>query len=357
MILFFDARAIRTDFHDGLSRYTTELANAVAEQASDVTFLISDDVQAKFLPIGANVIRIHPNTSIKEPFTALLLNKFRPDVVYSPLQTIGSFGRRFKLILTQQDMTYYRMPAAPRQFKPHIRAAWWLYHQCYWPGRLTLNAADVVTTVSNSSAADIAEAKLTKRPVIVVHNAARDLAIYLDKPLAQQTKPPRNLVYMGVFFAHKNVETLVATAKLLPDYTLHLLSPIKPERRRELEAVGTKNVVFHNGVSDEKYAELLADNAIFLSASKSEGFGLPLAESLALGVPCVVSDIPAHHEVAGQGALYAEATNAEDFVAKITSLDDVTARRDLTAHGQKHVAKFSWHNSAKTLLDACQKLV
>lgn len=221
---------------------------------------------------------------------------------------------------------------------------------------MVLNAADVIATVSDTSASDIAEARLTKRPVIVVHNAARDLSKYLAQPLELRDEGPQNLVYMGVFNAHKNVETLVETAKMLPEYTLHLLSPIKPERQREIESIGASNLVFHNGVSDQKYAELLADNAIFVSASKSEGFGLPLAESLKLGVPCVVSDIPAHHEVAGDGALYAEVTNPEDFAAKIQSLDDITSRKNLTARGKKHVARFSWHNSAKTLLQTCQGL-
>jgi hypothetical protein len=52
MKLYYDARYIRPDFHDGISRYTTELANAVAKQ-TPVTFIISDEKQLAFLPPDA----------------------------------------------------------------------------------------------------------------------------------------------------------------------------------------------------------------------------------------------------------------------------------------------------------------
>src|SRR6185312_10466219 len=62
MKLLFDARYIRTDFHDGISRYTTELGNALA-RATAVTFIISDKAQLKFLPENAEFVMLHPVTS------------------------------------------------------------------------------------------------------------------------------------------------------------------------------------------------------------------------------------------------------------------------------------------------------
>ena len=106
MKLFFDARYIRTDYHDGISRYSYELGCALA-RLHDVTFIVSSDEQAAMLPDGSSAVKIHPVDSWMEPFSALRLNKFGPDVVFSPLQTLGSFGRRYKLILTLHDMIYY----------------------------------------------------------------------------------------------------------------------------------------------------------------------------------------------------------------------------------------------------------
>ena len=88
----------------------------------------------------------------------------------------------------------------------------------------------------------------------------------------------------------------------------------------------------------------------------SEGFGLPLAEALKLGVPCVVSDIPPFHEVADTGALFADPESPKDFADKIMSLDDKQVRERLVKSGKKHIDTFSWENSARVLLDSCKKL-
>ncbi len=356
MRIFFDARYIRTDFHDGISRYTTELGNALARH-TPVTFIISDRAQLKFLPENAQYVLLHRVTSWREPLSALWLNKFHPDVVISPLQTIGSVGRRFKMVLNQQDMTYYRHSSPPPQFGRAVRLAWRLYHASYVPGRITLRGADLVATVSETSKREILAARLTKRPIVVVPNAARDLSELLTSP-PRVEGTPKNLVYMGAFIPYKNVECLIRAMEFLPGRTLHLLSRIKPERKAQLRKLIPEgaNVVFHGGVSDEEYAELLADNAIMVSASKSEGFGLPLIEAQKLGAACVVSDIEVFHEVGGDGALYADPDSPRDFAAKIMQLDDETLRNELIEKGRAQAARYSWDNSAKALLDAINKL-
>jgi len=356
MKLLFDARYIRTDFHDGISRYTTELGNALARQ-TDVTFIVSDIAQLQFLPADADHVIIHPVTSWREPLSAIWLNKYHPDVVVSPLQTMGGRGRKFKLVLTLHDLIYYKHRTPPPQYSAALRIGWWLYHLSYTPQRLTLNSADLVATVSETSKQEIIEARLTKRPIVVVSNAARDLSEFLDTPAHIDGKV-KNLVYMGAFIPYKNAETLIAAMEWLPGKTLHLLSRIGARRKAELTQLIPKgaSVVFHGGVSDEEYAKLLADNAVAVSASKAEGFGLPLAEALRIGVPAVVSNLDIFHEVGGEGALYADPDDPQNFAAKIASLDDKKRREKLVAAGQKHIERFSWDASARALLDAISKL-
>jgi glycosyltransferase involved in cell wall biosynthesis len=354
--LFFDARYIRTDFHDGISRYTTELGNALARQTT-VTFIISDKAQLKFLPENAEYVLLHPVTSWREPLSSLWLNKFHPDVVVSPLQTIGSVGRRSKMVLNQQDMTYYKHSSPPPQYSQLLRLGWWLYHSTYIPGRITLSGADLVATVSKTSKKEILAANMTSKPIVVVPNAARDLSELLGSP-AHVVGKPKNLVYMGAFIPYKNVETLIAALEWLPGKTLHLLSRIKPDRKAELQKLIPEHakVVFHGGVSDEEYAKLLSEDAVMVSASKSEGFGLPLIEAQKIGVACVVSDIEVFHEVGGSATLYADPDDPQQFAARIASLDDKQLRDELIEKGKKQAATFSWDQSAKTLLDAIYKL-
>lgn len=358
MKLFFDARYIRTDFHDGVSRYSFEVAHALAK-LYPVTFIVSSKAQVPLLPKDAKTITIHKVDSPLEPFTSLILNKYKPDVVFSPMQTMGSLGRRFKLILTLHDMIYYIHRLPPPTAKGIVRPIWRLFHLWYWPQRLVLNRADVVATVSETSRDEIQEANLTKRPLIVVSNAARDLSPLLKKPVSQLKSPPKNLVFMGTLLPYKNAETLVKAMRYLPGRTLHLCSKVSSARKTELSSLipeGTK-VVFHNGVSDEEYAALLADDAIMVSASKAEGFGLPLAEALQLGVPSVVSDEPYFKEIAGAGGtVYADPNSPKNFADGIESLNELSKRQARIIVGKKAVSRFNWNDSAAALLKACQRL-
>ncbi len=354
MKILFDARYIRTDFHDGISRYSASLGAALAE-LTPVTFLIHDERQRESLPAGASVLVIHAPTSVKEPFTARILNRYNPDVVFSPMQTMGSGGRRFKLILTLHDMIYYRHRTPPRNLAWPIRIGWRLFHLTYTPQRITLNGADAVATVSETSKRDFARVRLTRRPVIVVPNAPQPRG---DAPLADSSAAPRNLVYMGSFMPYKNVETLIRGMEFLPEHTLHLLSRITPERRGELEALvpAGASVIFHNGVSDEEYTALLMDNAALVTASKDEGYGLPLAEALELGVPAVVSDLQIFREVAGEGALYFAVDSPAEFAERVAALDDFALREPLISAGIDHIKTFSWARSADILLAEMRKL-
>ena len=121
MKLMVDARYTRIGFHDGISRYTASLLGALktlidtGDEAAtdlDLTMIISDERQLDMLPDLPHV-KICSPTGPLEPTAALQLNKYAPDVVFSPMQTIGSTGRKFKLILTLHDLIYYSHPTPP----------------------------------------------------------------------------------------------------------------------------------------------------------------------------------------------------------------------------------------------------
>lgn len=366
--LFFDARYIRTDFHDGISRYSAELAAAVAEAAPargvEVTFVIHDDAQRALLPEGSAVVAIHPPTSAREPGAARVLNRHRPDVVFSPMQTIGSIGRRYRLILTLHDTIYYRHRTPPRNLPWHVRLGWRIFHLSYIPQRVTLDRADAVATVSETSAREFERVRLTRRPVVVVPNAPQRLAELLPegRGASRGDGAMRNIVYMGSFMPYKNVETLIRAMGHLPGRRLHLLSRISSERRAQYEALALASgahadaLVFHDGVTDAEYAGLLADDAVLATLSLDEGYGLPVAEALALGVPAVVSDLAIFREVAGGGALYVDPHDAAAFARAVEALDDAEERTRVVSAGAAHIAQFAWSRSAGILLDEVVRL-
>lgn len=352
MKIFFDARWTRFDTHDGVGRYGASLIEALAEK-HPLTMLIYDERQLKLLPKDVPYELVNNPLSWKELFLPRLLNKLGADVVYSPMQLMGTIGRHYKLIFTLHDMIYYHYPKAPIGLPPLVRFVWWAFHHAYWPQRLLLNQSDYIVTVSETSKTAIAEHHLTKRPIGVVYNAPSPL------PVSDQPQPlKKELVYMGSFMPYKNVETLIRAVELLPDYTLHMASRITPARRTELErySKSPRQVQFWNGATDEQYAALLSRASALVTASKDEGFGLPLIEAMSLGTPVICSDIAIFREVAGDAACFCPADSAEAFAAAVRQLEDAETRQRYIDAGHKQAQHFSWDDSAQRLLKIMQQL-
>jgi len=157
---------------------------------------------------------------------------------------------------------------------------------------------------------------------------------------------------------YKNVETLVAAMDELPDHTLHLMSPISAEIEQRLRALNrTGNIVTHNGATDAEYVELLQRSTALVSASKDEGFGIPLVEAMAFGVPVVVSDITIFHEIAGNAGTYFAPTDGAAFVRGVRSLEADAAWLAASEASVAQAAGWSWENSARQLWAGLQKVL
>src|SRR5699024_11582189 len=103
------------------------------------------------LPDNVDAVEFHAPTSAREPLSALTLNHFKPDVVFSPMQTIGSGGRNFGLILTLHDLIYYQHRTPPRDLPQAIRGSGYLYHLTYLRQRMLHNGAYHVASLSTTS--------------------------------------------------------------------------------------------------------------------------------------------------------------------------------------------------------------
>ncbi|MGO4385299.1 glycosyltransferase family 4 protein [Specibacter sp. RAF43] len=347
-----DARFTRLDHHDGISRYGASLIAAVAPHA-DVTMLISDVRQLALLPDVPSVLIRSPLSPL-ELIVARTVNKLSPDLVFCPMQTMGSWGRKYPLVLTLHDLIYYEHPAPPGFLPAPVRVLWRLYHKAYWPQRLLLNRANVVATISQTTLAQMRRHRLTRRPIRIVGNAPQGGRVPRNPAVA----PEKTLTYMGSFMPYKNVETLIAGMAWLPDFALHLLSRITPARRRELEALvpAGATVVFHNGVTDAQYDQLLLRTTALVTLSRAEGYGLPLVEAMALGTPVVVADTEIFREVGGDAAHYVPADSPADFAAAVRTLDSPAHWAERSVASVARAATFSWDASARELLAIAAEL-
>ncbi|GIT81727.1 glycosyl transferase [Leifsonia sp. LS1] len=348
MKILFDCRYTRIGRHDGISRFTAGLVAALAERHA-VTMLISDHRQLEMLPDLPWELIGSP-TAVGEPWVARQVNRLSPDIVFTPMQTMGGFGRRYRLVLTVHDLIYYRHPTPPRDLPAFVRGLWRLYHLAWWPQRLLLNRSDAVVTVSKTTKDLIAEHRLTRRPVFVVPNAA-DMPAIADERAARPAPESKSLVYMGSFMPYKNVDTLVRAVALLPDYELHLMSRVGEEEKQRLAALAPgARLVFHDGASDEEYAETLAAATALVTASRDEGFGIPLVESMTLGTPVVVSDIPIFREIGGEAALFFDADAPDQLADRVRHLEEEGVWAARAAASRAEAARYTWEASAAHLL-------
>ncbi|GAA4037452.1 hypothetical protein GCM10023063_23010 [Arthrobacter methylotrophus] len=353
MKIVIDARFTRTDHHDGISRYGSSLIAATSKIA-DVTMLISDKRQLALLP-DVPYVHISSPLSPRELFVAREVNRLGADVVVCPMQTMGTWGRKYGLVLTLHDLIYYEHPAPPGFLPAPVRLLWRLYHKAYWPQRLLLNRADIVATISHTTESLMAKFNLTRRPVRIVGNAPQPG----QSPRDPAAGAEKSLLYMGSFMPYKNVETMLQGMAELPEFTLHLLSRITPQRRAELEPLvppGAR-VEFHNGVTDAEYDSLLLRATALISLSKAEGYGLPLVEAMALGTPVIASDIPIFREVGGDAVSYVHPNSAAEFAAAVQALDDRELWRARSRRSVERAAVFNWDESARQLLAVAEEIV
>ncbi|OII27124.1 glycosyltransferase family 1 protein [Frigoribacterium sp. MCBA15_019] len=343
MRVVVDCRYVRVGRHDGISRFSAGVVSALAER-HEVTMLVSDPRQLDKLPDQPHLLVSAP-TSVLEPLVARQVNRLRPDVVWSPMQTMGSAGRRYPLVLTLHDLIYYTNRTPPPEFALPIKLLWRLYHLAWWPQRVLLNRADAVVTVSRTTRDEMRRHRLTRRPVTVVYNAADPVGAV--EPRSAPAR--RDLVYMGSFMPYKNVTALARALPLLDGYRLHLMSRVSEAERASLTALAPAGaLVFHDGASDDEYRETLLGATAVVTASRAEGFGIPLVEGMALGTPAVVSDIPIFREIGGDAALYFDPSSPASIAAAVRRLEGEWEARSAASVDQ--AARFDWRDSADVLL-------
>jgi glycosyltransferase involved in cell wall biosynthesis len=121
--------------------------------------------------------------------------------------------------------------------------------------------------------------------------------------------------------------------------------------RRGLE----QRVEFKGHVSDDELSALYRGAACLVFPSRDEGFGLPLLEAMASGVPVVSTNAGALPEIAGDAAILVEPGN---HVALAGGIERALADRErLIAAGLDRAKQFSWAETAERTLDVYRELL
>ncbi len=172
------------------------------------------------------------------------------------------------------------------------------------------------------------------------------------------------ILHTGGFDTRKNLPVLVrafarASSELGPEWRLILVgaphsdnSAVYPPIAPVIEELGLRDrVVLTGRVSEQEKHALYRNASIAVNPSLSEGFGLPILEAMAYGVPVVASNRTSHPEVAGSAALLVEPTveALADAMARLGA--DEGLRSSLADKGRSRAAEFPWSRTAKATVN------
>jgi glycosyltransferase involved in cell wall biosynthesis len=103
-------------------------------------------------------------------------------------------------------------------------------------------------------------------------------------------------------------------------------------------------------VADDELPALYRGAEVFAYPSRFEGFGIPIVEAMACGVPCVVSSHPSLDEACGDAAVRADPESPEEFSAGIARA--LREREQLVARGLVHARRFDWLETGRIHLQS-----
>ncbi len=180
--------------------------------------------------------------------------------------------------------------------------------------------------------------------------------------------PPRYVLAVGTLEPRKNLTALLrAFARLRRD------GDVDPELQlvlagargwldepifQTVRSLGIEEAVHFPGfIEDDDLPAVYGRADLFVFPSLYEGFGLPLIEAMACGVPVVTSNVSSMPEVAGDAALLVDPRDTEGLATAIArALRDGALRDRLRAAGIARARRFSWEATARRTLDVYASL-
>jgi glycosyltransferase involved in cell wall biosynthesis len=169
------------------------------------------------------------------------------------------------------------------------------------------------------------------------------------------------LLYPAITHPHKNHVTLLrafaAVASSDPSLSLVLTGgegAAASQVRREIDSLDLDRRVHLLGrIPRPDLDRLLRGAVALIFPSRHEGYGLPVAEAMALGCPVIASDAAAVPEVVGDAGLLVDPDDVDGWIGAISSvLGNEDLRSRLVARGREQVASLSPERTARRLVDA-----
>ena len=366
MKIAIDARALLPPT-TGIGTYTRGIARALAALPGLEVRLFSprplpEDNGARPLPVTADN---HPLGMIWLQTTLeRRAREWGADVLLAAL-TIGPVRASLPFVSVVHDLT-------PCTHPEWHRARTLVGFVPLW--NRTVERASRLLCVSRATATEVTSAHpdAESRVRVVPNGVETDFASGAANAEKDETRRRfadgrRYILYLGTLEPRKNVPALVEACDRLwarrpdaPDLVLAGGAGWKTSALQERIAASPFRSKIHlpGYAARETARDLYRAAEVFVYPSLAEGFGLPVLEAMACGVPVVVSTAQALREVAGDCALYSEPDDAAGFARRIEEiLDDPGLASRLACAGPGRAAGFSWDAAARATARVLEEAV
>ena len=297
-------------------------------------------------------------------------------------------GKKIDVLLSPEFNTPLYTPCkrAVIAHDAHMRAqrkytsSLWFYFYYIPFIELAIRRADLIFTVSQFSKDQIVELmRLNSRKVIVAYNGV-DKSFFKneDSPQTVYQLPAglengKYILFVGTFETRKNIERLISAFALVKERQpgAHFKLAIAgnsasskfSDRSRQIDRLirelGLQNEIILCGYVPDKELPFLYREALAIAfPSLHEGFGLPIIEGFASGVPVLTGNLCSMPEIAGDAALLADPYDHHDIADKLEQLIfDHSLRRRLIAKGLNRAKTFTWERGAEKMVTYLKALV
>lgn len=174
----------------------------------------------------------------------------------------------------------------------------------------------------------------------------------IDRMQVIRQKRRNQIIYVGRLNAYKNIDEIIRALSTIENPPKLVIVGTGEEEHALKRLAHECNVdcEFKGSLSDkDKWIELYRSKFMVFPSS-FEGFGMPPAEAMAAGIPCICSDIPILREVYKNSAVYFIEHDIDDLKEKIEMLIKDTKKSELIGKkGKEYVKTYSWKESAKKI--------
>jgi len=236
----------------------------------------------------------------------------------------------------------------------------------------SIKKAKHIITVSQFSKDEIIKTyQISPQKISIAYNGV-DNSPLINSKIQQKIlssyslKAKNYFLYLGTLKPNKNIPFLIKSYSLLlktKSYSLPAKLVIAGKKGWLFDEIfatvkqeGIKDyVVFTDFVTEEQKWTLYKNAIASVLPSTYEGFGIPAIESMKVGTPVIVSNIPPFKEVVQNNGLFINPQNESDLCQKMIEILNPDTQKKYSKLGQIQADKFTWDSTAKSIISVFEK--